>query len=61
MKPEELFENWVRLRARKHYSEKRKQNEYEPDSKDRSTYEEEWLSLYLSDWGQAILISMNKE
>ena len=42
MTPEELFENWVRMRARKHFSEGEKHNLYEPDSQDYLTYEDEW-------------------
>ena len=53
MRPEEVFEQWVKLRAGKHFEERHKQNEYEAGGDEFLTYEEEWLGLVLLDWDEA--------
>ena len=45
MEPQELFNNWARLRAEKHFDEGEKQNEYPTDCPEYEAYEKRWKEL----------------
>jgi len=45
MEPQELFNNWAKLRAEKHFDEGKKQNEYPEDCPEHKAYNDRWKEL----------------
>ncbi len=45
MEPQEIFNNWVKLRVGMHFDQGLYQNEYEENSIERAVYDEEWQRL----------------
>ncbi len=45
MEPQEIFNNWVKLRVGMHFDQGLYQNEYEEGSIERAVYDAEWRRL----------------
>jgi hypothetical protein len=45
METQEVFNNWVKVRASMHFEQGNYQNEYEAGSIERAVYDEEWQRL----------------
>ncbi len=45
MEPQEIFNNWVKLRVSMHFDQGLYQNEYEENSIEREVYDAEWQRL----------------
>jgi len=45
MEPQEVFNNWARLRAEKHFDEGIKRNHYPEDCEEYKAYNDRWAEL----------------